>query len=70
MLAWDRKTGTVEVVSKNTAGNNAPGSRQPSVSADGRFVAFVSAKPSTAGKDGNGCPDVYPLRPDGEADRS
>ncbi len=59
VLAWDRRTGGVEVVSKTTAGSNAPGSRQASVSADGRFVAFVSTNPSTAGKDGNDRPDVY-----------
>lgn len=59
VLAWDRTTGAVEVVSKTTAGSNAPGSRQASVSADGRFVAFVSDNPSTAGKDGNDRPDVY-----------
>ena len=59
VLAWDRTTGAVEVVSKNTAGNNAPGSRQPSVSADGRYVAFVSDNASVAGRDGNGKPDVF-----------
>jgi Tol biopolymer transport system component len=59
VLAWDRKTGIVEVVSKNTAGNNAQGSRQPSVSADGRFVAFVSDNGSVAGRDGNEKPDVF-----------
>ncbi len=59
VLAWDRTTGAVEVVSKTTTGANAAGSRQASVSADGRFVAFVSASGSVAGKDGNDKPDVF-----------
>jgi len=59
VLAWDRTTGKVEVVSKNSAGTNVAGSRQPSVSADGRYVAFVSDSASVAGKDGNAKPDVF-----------
>ena len=42
MLAWDRRTGKTEVVSRNSKGSPAGGSREPSVSANGRFVAFTS----------------------------
>ena len=59
VLAWDRKTGVVDYVSRNTAGTVVGGSRQPSVSANGRFVAFVSDNGSVAGKDGNAKPDVF-----------
>ncbi len=42
VLAWDRRTGKTEVVSRNSKGSPAGGSREPSVSANGRFVAFTS----------------------------
>jgi len=59
VLAWDRQTGSVEVVSRSATGTTAGGSRQPSVSGDGRFVAYVSDATTIAGKDGNGRPDVF-----------
>jgi Tol biopolymer transport system component len=59
VLAWDRRTGAVEIVSRNSRGATAAGSRQPSVSGDGRFVAYVSDNSTIAGKDGNGQPDVF-----------
>ncbi|OGO57499.1 MAG: hypothetical protein A2V85_17110 [Chloroflexi bacterium RBG_16_72_14] len=59
VLAWDRRTGDVEIVSRNTAGAAAPGSRQPSVSADGRFVAFTSVHARIVAPDPNQSPDVF-----------
>ena len=59
VLAWDRRTGDTELVSRNTAGAAAPGSRQPSVSADGRFVAFTSDHARIVSPDNNKSPDVF-----------
>ncbi len=42
VVAWDRRTGKTEVVSRNSKGSPAGGSREPSVSGNGRFVAFTS----------------------------
>ena len=59
VLAWDRQTGAVEVVSRTPKGGIASPSRQPSVSSDGRYVAYVSENPAIAGVDNNGWPDVF-----------
>ena len=56
----DRQAGTIELASASTAGvpgNNS--SRWPSVSADGRFVAFVSNASNLVAGDTNGCADVF-----------
>ena len=59
VLAWDRKTGNVELVSRNPRGTGAGPSYSPSVSADGRFVAYVSGSNAIAGRDANNLPDVF-----------
>ncbi|RJQ46131.1 MAG: hypothetical protein C4534_03225 [Gaiellales bacterium] len=56
----DTQTGGVKLVSADGAGNQAEGtSRQPAISADGRFIAFVSDAPNLAPGDGNGETDVF-----------
>ena len=59
VLAWDRATGTTQVVSKNIRGSAAYGSREPSVSADGRYVAYTSDNNLIVSGDGNGSSDVF-----------
>lgn len=55
----DRSAGTTSLVSVDSAGGQgSSGSRRPSVSADGRFVAFDSGAPFDAA-DANGARDVY-----------
>ena len=47
VFVHDRKTGTTERVSVDSAGNQANSdSCEPAISADGRFVAFYSAPPT------------------------
>lgn len=56
----DRQTGTTELVSVSTAG--APGnadSYNPSISADGRFVAFASDATNLVSGDTNNLTDVF-----------
>jgi len=56
----DRVNGTTELVSVNSAGVQGDyGSFTPSVSADGRFVAFCSYSGNLAGNDWNGYADVF-----------
>jgi len=43
VFAWDRTDGSVTVVSRNLRNGPQGGARQPSVSADGRYVAYTSA---------------------------
>ncbi len=59
VLAWDRGTGKTEVVSRNTKGAPAAGSREPSVSANGRYVAYTSDNPSISRSDTGPNPDVF-----------
>ena len=42
VIAWDRATGRSQVASRTSAGEPAAGSREPSVSATGRFIAYTS----------------------------
>jgi Tol biopolymer transport system component len=52
--------GTTALVSASTNGSFANGvSRNPAMSADGRFVAFVSAANNLVSDDTNGIPDVF-----------
>jgi Tol biopolymer transport system component len=51
VLAWDRSTGKTQVVSRNTKGGPADRSREPSVSATGRFVSFTSENGAMAAGD-------------------
>ena len=57
----DLRTGTTVLVSVNAAGSgNLPGwSYAPSMSADGRLVAFESTVPNLAPGDGNSKPDAF-----------
>jgi Tol biopolymer transport system component len=52
--------GTSRRVSVDASGNEANGaSTHPSLSADGRFIAFVSSASNLAANDTNGVPDVF-----------
>ena len=42
VVAWDRQTGDLEFVSRDSRGTPQAGASQPSVSADGRYVAYTS----------------------------
>ena len=53
------QTERVSVSSTGTQGNSASGSSGFSVSADGRFVAFVSLATNLVASDTNGLPDVF-----------
>ena len=56
----DRTAGTTTRVSVATGGARAGGpSRRPSISADGRAVAFVSSAPDLVGGDSNAADDVF-----------
>jgi Tol biopolymer transport system component len=56
----DRATGAITRVSVDGAGNQAnSGSHYPSISADGRFVAFHSAADNLVAGDTNGLEDVF-----------
>jgi WD40-like Beta Propeller Repeat len=69
----DLRTGQIALVAgaNSEAELNAPDAAAPSISADGRYVAFTSAHPLDVADDtGSGCPQVYvrdmdaPLVPD------
>ncbi|OLE97519.1 MAG: hypothetical protein AUG75_07280, partial [Cyanobacteria bacterium 13_1_20CM_4_61_6] len=56
----DLLTGTTALVSVNSAGSGGNGaSTSPVISADGRYVAFVSAASDLVGNDTNGVSDVF-----------
>ena len=56
----DRRAGTTERISVDSRGNGVYGSSdQPAISADGRFVAFVSTAPGLVPGDTNGVGDVF-----------
>ena len=56
----DRQSGTTERVSVDSSGAEANGqSNDPSISADGRFVAFDSAATNLVAGDANGALDVF-----------
>jgi Tol biopolymer transport system component len=60
IFVHDKKTGMTARVSVNAAGGEANGeSFQPSISADGRFVAFTSAASNLVQGDTNGVNDVF-----------
>jgi Tol biopolymer transport system component len=60
VFVHDRRAGTTACVSVDSAGvpGNA-GSSSPSISADGRFVAFTSAADNLVSGDENGAADVF-----------
>jgi hypothetical protein len=56
----DRQNGTTELASVDSAGVQANNSSDaPSISADGRFVAFYSAASNLVAGDTNGVPDIF-----------
>ncbi len=60
IFVHDRQTGATERVSMDSAGNQADGgSDAPAISADGRFVAFVSEASNLVSGDSNGQSDVF-----------
>ena len=60
VFVHDRQTGVTERVSVDSAGNQANGgSAAPAISADGRFVAFVSDASNLVPGDTNGQGDVF-----------
>ena len=60
VFVHDRQTRTTERVSVDSAGNQGSwGSGAPSISADGRFVAFCSASPNLVAGDTNWAKDMY-----------
>ncbi len=58
IFVHDRQTGTTTRVSVDSAGNQANG-YDPSLSADGRFVAFTSGASNLVAGDTNGASDVF-----------
>ena len=60
IFVYDRQTGTTSRVSLNQQGGDPNGSsNSPTISADGRFVAFHSNASNLVVGDGNGFPDVF-----------
>src|SRR5439155_1719694 len=60
VIVHDRQTGTTERVSVDSAGTQANGdSTEVALSADGRFVAFISVAPDLVTGDTNGVADVF-----------
>jgi signal peptidase I len=60
VFVHDRQTGTTERVSVDSAGNQGNGpSAAPAISAEGRFVAFVSAASNLVPGDSNGADDIF-----------
>jgi Tol biopolymer transport system component len=60
VIVYDRVTGTTEVASVNSAGESANnGSISADISADGRFVAFVSFASNLVPGDTNGAADIF-----------
>src|SRR5439155_2117957 len=60
VFVHDRQTGVTERVSVDSAGNEAnSASRGPTISADGRFVAFWSWATNLVPGDTNGAVDVF-----------
>lgn len=56
----DRQSGTTERVSVSSLGTEGNGeSREPSISADGRFVAFFGSASNLVSGDSNGVEDVF-----------
>jgi Tol biopolymer transport system component len=56
----DRQTGTTTLVSKNSAGvQGDDSSYDPAISADGRFVTFISSATNLVADDTNGLDDIF-----------
>ena len=59
VFVFDRQTASIERVSVGDSGEGNGSSREPSLSADGRFVAFDSAATNLISGDTNGNIDVF-----------
>jgi len=59
VLAWDRRTGATEIVSRQVTGAAADVSSAPSVSRDGRYVAYTSQNAGIVRTDARTNPDVF-----------
>ncbi len=60
IFVYDRKTKKTKLISRSTDANGANGSSiNPSISADGRFVAFSSTASDLIGNDGNSTQDAF-----------
>lgn len=59
ILAWDRRANAVELVSRYPNGTIANASTRPSVSGNGRYVAYETANEGLVREDFNGSPDVF-----------
>jgi ELWxxDGT repeat protein/predicted outer membrane repeat protein len=60
VFVYDRQTNLIERVSLASDGSQTNGnSNIPSISADGRYVAFTSAATNLVPGDTNSCPDVF-----------
>jgi hypothetical protein len=59
VFVHDRQTGTTERVSVGTNGQANDQSSNGSISADGRYVAFLSSATNLVPNDTNGVPDVF-----------
>ncbi len=62
VFVFDRQTSTIELISQSTAGapaNAGQDSHLPSISADGRYVAFQSLSSTFSPADTNGQRDIY-----------
>ncbi len=59
IYAWDRRTGRTDLVSRTTKGQAAGNSSAPSVSSNGRYVAYTSQSPSISLLDTGTNPDVF-----------
>jgi Tol biopolymer transport system component len=60
IIVRDRQTGTTTMVSKNSTGVEGNGySQYPSISANGRYVAFVSSATNLVSGDINGRNDIF-----------
>ncbi len=60
VFVYDRQAGTQTLISRRSDGQQGNGpSYDPSISADGRYVSFVSDATNLVAGDGNGAPDVF-----------
>jgi Tol biopolymer transport system component len=53
VYAWNRRNNTIEPISRSSRGTRVPGARQPSISANGRFVAYTTVLDLPNDKDDN-----------------
>ncbi len=53
VYAWDRRTGDLQPVSASSRGGRLPGAHQPTISANGRYVAYTTSLDVLDDKDDN-----------------